>query len=546
MNFLPIVARELYVTARRRSTYWLRLLVAGAGLVLWFGMVLSVQRSRPLFQLGQDLFTALSALALAICLLSGVFLTADCLSEEKRTGTLRLLFLTDLKGVDVVLGKLVATSVHAFYGVLVLAPVLAMSILFGGVTAGELGRVVLVLLASLLLSLGMGILISALLREAIQTMMTTFLALVFLAGVCPWIHWLERLLTGHAASRLWLLPSPGYAYWMAFDARYRVPLVRMEFWQSCLLLLFLAGLLLGAACWLLPGRCEGEPSGAFKQSGQAISPSTTLVKRGRCHELSRRRLEKNPFLWLCQREYRTRLLGMAILGAFAVLWLGSLLCSVGARKNNTDFFILCLFTGWGLHVVFKILIALQATRRLFEDRQSGNWELLLVTPLPRAVIPAGQWAVLRQWFLWPGLGLGLVNMAFLFVIFAFSDLLQIHGEDRSIFALQFCGGLVVLRMDYWALVWSGMAAALRARTFPRAAGAALGRVMAIPWLGLCFIVFLLKGRNLGPMQAWSVFALWYVLAIVNDLWVGTRARGRFQRMLQEPAQEGALRSPIAQ
>ena len=56
------------------------------------------------------LFCILTGSAVFYCLLSGVWFTADCLSEEKREGTLGLLFLTDLKGYDVVLGKLVATS----------------------------------------------------------------------------------------------------------------------------------------------------------------------------------------------------------------------------------------------------------------------------------------------------------------------------------------------------------------------------------------------------------------------------------------------------
>ena len=63
------------------------------------------------------------------CLFSGRISTADCLSEEKREGTLGLLFLTDLKGYDVVLGKLAATSVSAFYGLLAALPVLAVPVL---------------------------------------------------------------------------------------------------------------------------------------------------------------------------------------------------------------------------------------------------------------------------------------------------------------------------------------------------------------------------------------------------------------------------------
>ena len=47
---------------------------------------------------------------------AGLLGTADCVSSEKRDGTLGLLFLTDLKGYDVICGKLAANSVSVLYG----------------------------------------------------------------------------------------------------------------------------------------------------------------------------------------------------------------------------------------------------------------------------------------------------------------------------------------------------------------------------------------------------------------------------------------------
>src|ERR1051325_2961091 len=115
MTFLPIVARELRVAARRRATYWLRFGLALAVLVLWFFLLVLGRSSVPVVQRGQMLFLAIGVLAIGFCLLAGLFLTADCLSEEKREGTLGLLFLTELKSYDVVLGKLTATSLHAVF-----------------------------------------------------------------------------------------------------------------------------------------------------------------------------------------------------------------------------------------------------------------------------------------------------------------------------------------------------------------------------------------------------------------------------------------------
>src|SRR5690242_12487556 len=130
MTFLPIVERELRVLARRSSTGWIRFYAALAILLVWL-VLLGGGRNVPPAMLAQNLFLAFGILALGFCLLAGLFLTADCLSEEKREGTLGLLFLTDLRGHDVVLGKLMATSVHALYGLLAIFPVLALPLLMG-------------------------------------------------------------------------------------------------------------------------------------------------------------------------------------------------------------------------------------------------------------------------------------------------------------------------------------------------------------------------------------------------------------------------------
>ena len=79
-----------------------------------FPLLANVHTPRQL--LAKVIFGGMGSLALLYCLASGRRSTADCLSEEKREGTLGLLFLTDLTGYDVVLGKLSATSVNAFYG----------------------------------------------------------------------------------------------------------------------------------------------------------------------------------------------------------------------------------------------------------------------------------------------------------------------------------------------------------------------------------------------------------------------------------------------
>src|SRR5690349_4841562 len=143
MTLLPIVERELRTAARRKGTHWLRF-VAALLVILAVGILLvGSGSSRSQAQVGQMVFTAVSVMAFAFCLVAGVFLTADCLCSERREGTLGLLFLTDLKGYDVVLGKLVANSVVSVYAVLAIIPMLGLPLLMGGVTFAEFTRMTL-------------------------------------------------------------------------------------------------------------------------------------------------------------------------------------------------------------------------------------------------------------------------------------------------------------------------------------------------------------------------------------------------------------------
>src|SRR5213076_1085705 len=146
MTVLPIVGRELRVAARRPGTYWLRVTAAFVAIALFGWVLLNLLRDQvPSAAHGRYLFRALFGFAFVYCLFIGARLTADCLSEEKRDGTLGLLFLTDLKGYDVVFGKLAATSVNSIYALVAVVPVISLPVQLGGVTAMELWQSSLVL-----------------------------------------------------------------------------------------------------------------------------------------------------------------------------------------------------------------------------------------------------------------------------------------------------------------------------------------------------------------------------------------------------------------
>jgi len=78
MTSLPIVRRELLVTARRASTYWTRFIAAASMIVIALILVAANRWSSPA-ELGHHIFVALGVLALGFSMLAGVFLTSDCL-----------------------------------------------------------------------------------------------------------------------------------------------------------------------------------------------------------------------------------------------------------------------------------------------------------------------------------------------------------------------------------------------------------------------------------------------------------------------------------
>src|SRR5439155_20503337 len=210
MPFVPIAEGEFRVAPRRRGTYWTRALAALSAILVFAGTLWFEGRAPPK-ELGGDIFRVLSGLFVFSSVLAGVRYTADSLSEEKREGTLGLLFLTDLKGYDVVLGKLAATSLDAFYGLIAIIPVLAIPFLLGSVSIGEFWRMTLLLANTLFFSLAAGIFVSATSRDARKAMAGTVLLILFINAALPGMGaWTAFHKGANLVNTAFLLPSVGY------------------------------------------------------------------------------------------------------------------------------------------------------------------------------------------------------------------------------------------------------------------------------------------------------------------------------------------------
>ena len=519
MTFLPIVDRELSVTARRPGTYWLRFWAALAVLAIWLLLLTNSHNATPA-QMGQHLLNALGILALGFSLFAGAFMTADCLSEEKREGILGLLYLTDLKSHDVVLCKLAASSLNAFFGLLATFPILGLTMLLGGVTGREFERLVLVFATTLFFSLGIGMFVSAVSHESRQAMGRAFLLVIIFAGVCPMIWWGESLAFRPPAPVGLLLSSPAFTYMMAFEAHYRWGSGAREFWQSLgtIFTIGLTGVIL-AVC-LLPRawrRLDSAPVKAFKRAGGSRSPNLTSFRQRAGH------LNANPFEWLAWRDSGAGWFALKCLLWLLPLWAMFLLASFFVRNRAEIPFTIAIFSAFGLHLVVKVLIATEASRRMNQDRQSGALELLLATPISVDAILSGQKRALLKHFLQPLALLVVVNLALCATVMTDGGPLHIRGEDRAIFLELFLGGILMLILDFFALGWVGMWRGLNATKHHRAVVGTLGRVLGISWLAI-FLLFFLQPNLGGPGDAEFVFGLWFALGGVVDVLAGQSAR----------------------
>jgi hypothetical protein len=476
---LPVVHRELRAAARRKATFRLRTWTAVVALLIGFGSLSFLWLARGPSSLGAQVFANMTGYAFALCLLAGVFLTADCLSQEKREGTLGLLFLTELRGYDVVAGKFMAMSLNALYGLLAIFPVLAIALLLGGVTGAEFWRMNAALLNALFVSLAGGLMVSALSRDT-QRAMGGALALVLvlaaglpgLARLLNWVHpgglwprlaWLSPFLPFLAARQTSYQAGPS-GYWGALAASH------------------LAGWCLLAIAGLAVQRTWQEKEILPRSRGWFASWKFWGGARQPWPSLHGRLIYENPVLRLFRDDSGMRALLWLIVGVWGLVLLAGCL----AQPANPSW---VLPTAAGFSFVLKCLLAVQACRFFAEGRRDGSLELLLTTPLGNADILRGQSLALSRTFSRPLLafvGLGLmpaVVQVSLAALGGASPTLSSNLVGMCLFSLVAVGFFLLgLGLDSLALVWFGRWLALSSKNPAYAAPLTILFVLLIPSL----------------------------------------------------------------
>lgn len=439
MTFLPIVDRELRVAARRPASFWLR--VAAAGMASLIGCVFLAMDTISFGRLGAGryCFTMLAWLAFLGAAAAGLFFTSDSLSEERREGTLGFLFLTDLRGYDVVLGKMAAATVRLLYGLLAVFPVMAVAFLMGGVTAGEFWRTLLALVNALLFSLAAGLAVSAW-SDTAEGAFGGTLALLGLAVIG--LPLLDRLLQVHLpAARLEALSlvSPYFAFQRGLG---NTP---AQFFASVgLTFLLTLGLLLLAAGKTARGwRVVGEAGAARRWARPSRS------RRNPCAPL-----DAAPLEWLCHRlggALDTRLItGLAL--PLPLLWLAG---DAGVGASVAVWLLLAL--------VLELRIGMEAAQFMVAARQSGLLGLLLAAPLKPEAVPLALVRTLRRRFLPPAAALLVVFPAGALCVAQLMNADQAAWSEGAMGAALIAGVNLMWATDFWAAAWLGMFMGLNSR-----------------------------------------------------------------------------------
>jgi hypothetical protein len=480
VTFLPIVERELRVAARKRNTFWLRIVAALVALVIGGGfLVLTLSLPFGLTQLGGVLFALLTWMSLATALSAGLFFTSDCVSEEKREGTLGFLFLTDLRGYDVVLGKLLATSLRCFFALLAIFPILAVTMLMGGVTGPQFWKTVLALVNALFCSLAVGMFVSSVSRDSQRALGGTLFVLLLLIFVGPALDGSAAAMSGRTFRPFFSLCSPGFVFLWA--NRWGE-----TYWPGLLANQIFIWLLLGLACALVP-RTWQQRGASNTVSRGSWSYSWRYGGAERRSSLRQKLLGKSPVLWLaCRVRWQSVLVWMLVvitLVGFTLLALADWQARVWITTWS--------FIGGALTLIFYLGTASQACRFLVEARRSGLIELLLSSPLDGKEIVHGQWQASVRMFALPMILFLCVQMAekMLSTQATWGLMATAGGSGLAAIAMPILAGFmtaVVTGANLVTLCWFGMWMGMTSKNANFATLKTILFVQVIPWIVIYF------------------------------------------------------------
>jgi hypothetical protein len=498
MNLLPVISREMRLIARQPRTYWMRSAV---------GLVVALSITGIIFAgfagmmapgvAGRQVFLALSGIGYVLVLCSGALNTADCLSEEKREGTLGLLLLTSLRAGDVIAAKLISRGGTTAYFLLACVPPLGLTLFVGGVTGLDFMRMAAALLCGLIFAMSLGMLISALSFRERPAMLAAVLCVMGSGLGLPLVGYAVMQAAGKSEIHpVFVLLNPSGAVLLAAT----FPSVPGNFLSALGMPLLISGICLVLAGGILPGITRENPAGTGPAAGKRRQ-----VKDARLRRKAAALMEINPILGLrarCRRAWRVPLFFLLLGSLWVAGW-----SSFGPVWLSVPALLCAMFV---LELALLFLAAFEASRPAVEERRSGVMELLLTTPLgEEGVLKGNLWALKRH-----------LSGPLAVVLLLHASLIAVAWNGISIaerFALCISAALLLLKLfaDLYLVSWMGVWRGLTSRSAARALSETLVNAVLFPWLVfLCsvgVIALASQGRALASPEQWVLGGLWLAL-----------------------------------
>jgi ABC-type transport system involved in multi-copper enzyme maturation permease subunit len=492
MTVLPVIARELRASARQPFTYYLRVVGVTALLLasLLFGLHYGFEPA-----LGRRLFGALHGTLFGAIWLLVPMLTADCISRERREGTLGLLFLTPLTGTDIVVAKGLVHGLRALTLSLAVVPVLTVPFLMGGVSWSQAALSVLVNANAMCWALSAGLLSSAWNKEWLRALVGAALlasaSLILLCAGTGWfllhtvsagqlrqfdISWDRSLVAGlfnlTNVSYDWSSYFPWGSTGKMFSALGQTTVVS-------LLMLVSAVLVAGAKT----RRSWQEEPPSRRQVWMQRTFCTPVLWLSFFRRWMRWKLEHNPIGWLEQRTWSGRLVTWG--------WFAVLISIYSMVLSDRQFFD----DSNRLHATMAWLLAgsmaLSAAGSFRRERETGVLELLLVSPLGENQIITGRLGGLWSQFA-PAVGL-------LLAVWAYCSTFMPNGGDA--------GTVLFFLVSFLTVPVFGLYFSLRCRNFLTAFLATVGVGLVLPLVlpeALRAMWYWLNLANSGLEFSWQV------------------------------------------
>ncbi len=390
---------------------------------------------------GLEVLVGTTILCSFMAWIMGILSVADCISSEKREGTIGLLMMTPLKAYEILLGKWLSNSLSYLFNILALVPLFTILLINGGITLLDVVESMVAIYANFFLASCIGLLISARTEESRTTWMAAMSAI--LVGIAAMLF-VSSLMPFNVRG----IPRP-MALAPQFMGIHLHPtdfITRMSFWingiPSPTDLLDFNSVWIHAFFWgLISVRLLMMASSALRQYWKTemmdveslTQPDSRAVRfreflQRASHPLHTLALERrngaapgtdgkedsprpahvscddtNPIEKFWLRNSKLPPWQLAVFGVYEAVFLTLLLCIFYVMQDRFSGVInwlqLCvglLLLAMTFDMLFKFAAVMEICRKIIEDKANSGLELITTTPVPDDQMLAGMRRALNR------------------------------------------------------------------------------------------------------------------------------------------------------